>query len=151
MKIKLVGASGGEVTGSAYLVRTRRAVVLVDAGTGGPAEIAAAALKDNQRGTLVGTHTFGTGSRQTLIPLEGGTALLISDAKYYSPSGKDLQLDGVAPDTIASKNSNRPDLNSAATLEAPVQPQDTRAEEQIQLEKALEVLGKLQPAAKRAA
>jgi len=115
-------------------------VVLVDGGTGGPAEIAAAALKDSKRGTLVGTHTFGTGSRQALIPLDGGAALLISDAKYYSPSGKDLQMDGVAPDMIASKNRSGPDLNSAATLEAPVRTADPRSEEEIQLEKAIQVL-----------
>jgi carboxyl-terminal processing protease len=115
-------------------------VVLVDGGTGGAAEIAAAALKENKRGTLVGTHTFGTGSRQTLIPLDGGAALLISDAKYYSPSGKDLQADGVAPDAVISKGSNRPDLNSAATLEAPPPSTDPRSEEEIQLERAIQVL-----------
>ena len=136
-------------------------VVLVDAGTGGAAEIAAAALKDSKRGTLVGTHTFGTGSRQTLIPLDGGAALLISDAKYHSPSGKDLQMDGVAPDLVVSKNTNRPDLNSAATLESPREPTDPRSEDEIQLEKAIQVLvcrrNKIElercvePAAKRAA
>lgn len=115
-------------------------VVLVDGGTGGAAEIAAAALKDTKRGILVGTHTFGTGSRQTLIPLDGGAALLISDAKYYSPSGKDLQMDGVAADAVVSKSSNRPDLNSAATLEAPPPPTDPRSEEEIQLERAIQVL-----------
>jgi carboxyl-terminal processing protease len=115
-------------------------VVLVDGGTGGAAEIAAAALKDSKRATLVGTHTFGTGSRQTLIPLDGGAALLISDAKYYSPSGKDLQADGVAADAVVSKNNNRPDLNSAATLEAPPPTTDPRSEDEIQLERAIQVL-----------
>jgi carboxyl-terminal processing protease len=115
-------------------------VVLIDGGTGGAGEIAAAAIKDAKRGTLVGTPTFGTGSRQTLIPLDGGSALLISDAKYYSASGKDLQADGVAPDTVVTKGSNRLDLNSAQTLEAPPPSTDPRSESELQLEKAIQIL-----------
>ncbi len=126
-------------------------VVLVDGGTGGAAEIAAAAIKDSKRGTLVGTHTFGTGSHQTLIALDGGAALLLTDAKYYSPSGKDLQTQGVAPDTTVSKNNNRLDLNSAQTLEAPPPSTDPRSEDELQLEKAIQVLKEARTAAKRAA
>jgi carboxyl-terminal processing protease len=126
-------------------------VVLVDGGTGGAAEIAAAAIKDSKRGTLVGTHTFGTGSRQALIALDGGAALLLSDAKYYSPSGKDLQINGVAPDTAVSKNNNRLDLNSAQTLEAPPPSQDPRSEEALQLEKAIQVLKDTRTSTRRAA
>jgi carboxyl-terminal processing protease len=126
-------------------------VVLVDGGTGGAAEIAAAAIKDSKRGTLVGTHTFGTGSHQTLIALDGGAALLLTDAKYYSPSGKDLQAQGVAPDTTVSKNNNRLDLNSAQTLEAPPPSTDPRSEDELQLEKAIQVLKEARTAAKRAA
>jgi len=124
-------------------------VVLVDGGTGGAAEIAAAAIKDSKRGTLVGTPTFGTGSRQTLITLDGGNALLISDAKYYSPSGKDLQENGVTPDTMVAKNSRSIDLNSAQTLEAPPPSSDPRSEAELQLEKAIQILKP--PTAKRAA
>ena len=126
-------------------------VVLVDGGTGGAAEIAAAAIKDSKRGTLVGTHTFGTGSRQTLIPLDGGSGLLLSDAKYYSPSGKDLQVNGVAPDTQVSKNNNRLDLNSAQTLEAPPPSTDPRSEEELQLDKAIQVLKDTRASTRRAA
>jgi carboxyl-terminal processing protease len=124
-------------------------VVLIDGGTGGAAEIAAAAIKDAKRGTLVGTPTFGTGSRQTLIPLDGGAALLISDAKYYSASGKDLQADGVSPDTVVTKGTNRLDLNSAQTLEAPPPSTDPRSESELQLEKAIQILKP--PAQKKAA
>ena len=126
-------------------------VVLVDGGTGGAAEIAAAALQDSKRGTLVGTHTFGTGSQQKLITLDGGAALLLSTAKYYSPSGTDLQLKGVAPDTTVAKNNNRPDLNSAETLEAPLQPLDTRSEQELQLEKAIQILKDARTPARKAA
>jgi carboxyl-terminal processing protease len=126
-------------------------VVLVDGGTGGAAEIAAAAIKDAKRGTLVGMHTFGTGSRPSLKMLDGGNALLLSDAKYFSPSGKDLQTTGVAPDTAVSKNNNRLDLNSAQTLEAPPPSTDPRSEEELQLEKAIQVLKDARTAAKKAA
>ena len=126
-------------------------VVLIDGGTGGSAEIAAAALKDSKRATLVGTPSFGTGSLQTLINLDGGAALLISTAKYYSPSGRDLQANGVAPDTTVSKNANRPDLNSPQTLEAPLPSSDPRSEDQLQMEKAIEVLKEARIATQRAA
>lgn len=126
-------------------------VVLVDGGTGSGAEIAAAAIKDSKRGTIVGTHTFGTGSRQNLIVLDGGAALLLSDAKYYSPSGKDLQVNGVAPDVTVSKNNNRLDLNSAQTLEAPPPTTDPRSEEELQLEKAIQVLKDSRTSTRRAA
>jgi carboxyl-terminal processing protease len=126
-------------------------VVLIDGGTGGAAEIAAAAIKDTKRGTVVGTRTFGTGSTQTLIPLEGGNGLLISTAKYYSPSNKDLQVNGVVPDTTVSKNNNRPDLNSAESLQAPPPSTDPRSEEELQLEKAIQILKDARLAAKKAA
>jgi carboxyl-terminal processing protease len=125
-------------------------VVLIDGGTGGAAEIAAAAIKDNKRGTLVGTRTFGTGSSQSLIQLDGGNALLLSTAKYYSPSGRDIQAVGVTPDTVVSKN-NRPDLNSASTLEAPPPSADPRSEEEIQLERAIQILKDARAASKKAA
>jgi carboxyl-terminal processing protease len=99
---------------------------------------------------VLGTPTFGTGSRQSLIPLEGGTALLISDAKYYSPANKDLQLDGVSPDVVVAKNNNRPDLNSAQTLETPLAPIDPRSEAELQLERAIQILKETQPAKKAA-
>jgi carboxyl-terminal processing protease len=133
------------------LVTKAPLVVLVDGGTGGAAEIAAAAIKDAKRGTLVGTNTFGTGSRQSLIALNDGSALLLSDAKYYSPSGKDLQVNGVAPDTIVSKNNNRLDLNSEQTLQAPPPSTDPRSEAELQLEKAIQVLKDARAGAKRAA
>lgn len=115
-------------------------VVLIDGGTGGAAELTAAAIKDSKRGTLVGTRTFGTGSLQSLINLEAGAGLLISTAKYYSPSGRDLQINGVVPDTTVSKNNNRPDLNSAESLQAPPPSTDPRSEEELQLEKAIQTL-----------
>ena len=125
-------------------------VVLVDGGTGGGAELAAAAISDSKRGKLVGMRTFGTGSIQTLINLDGGTALLISTAKYYSPSGKDIQMNGVTPDT-RSPEGTRLDPNSAEALQAPTQKADKRSDGEIQMDKAIEVLKDLRNPTRKAA
>jgi carboxyl-terminal processing protease len=125
-------------------------VVLIDNGTGGATELAAAAIAEAKRGKLVGQRTFGLNTLQQLIPMEGGNALLISTGKYYTASGKDLQETGVQPDTRVPEN-NRIDLNSAQTLET-LQPRtDKRSDAEIQLERAIEVLKDLRPAARRAA
>jgi carboxyl-terminal processing protease len=68
-------------------------VVLVNAS-----EIVAGALQDNARGLILGTQTFGKGSVQTLIPLEDGAALKLTTAKYYTPSGRSIQAEGITPD-----------------------------------------------------
>jgi carboxyl-terminal processing protease len=82
-------------------------VVLVNRGTAGPAELVAAALLDNKRAELVGEKTFGEGAQQKTFELPDGSALILSIAKYESPSGKKLQDDGVTPDvTVASNNNN---------------------------------------------
>jgi carboxyl-terminal processing protease len=121
-------------------------VVLVDSGTGGGAELAAAAILDAKRGKLVGMRTYGTGSIQSLIPLDGGYALLLSTAKYYSPSGKDIQADGVRPDTLSPATSTRMDTNSAESLEAPAPKANEKSIEEVQMEKAIEVLKGLRSA-----
>jgi carboxyl-terminal processing protease len=125
-------------------------VVLVDSGTGGGAELAAAAILDAKRGKLVGMRTFGTGSIQSLIPLDGGYALLLSTAKYYSPSGKDIQADGVRPDTLSPATSTRMDTNSAESLEAPAPKANEKSIEEVQMEKAIEVLKGLRSAGRAA-
>jgi carboxyl-terminal processing protease len=71
--------------------------VLINIGTAGPAEVVAAAVLENKRGEVVGQRSYGVGSRQRLIPLEGGAALILSVAKYYSPTGKAIQDQAVTP------------------------------------------------------
>jgi carboxyl-terminal processing protease len=74
-------------------------VVLVDAGTASASEIVAAALQDHRRAIVMGETTFGKGSVQTLIPLgRGDTALRLTTARYYTPSGRSVQEGGVSPD-----------------------------------------------------
>ena len=75
-------------------------VVLVNEGTASAAEIVAGALQDNGRALIVGTQTFGKASVQTVIPLEGGAALKLTTARYYTPSGRSIQAEGIKPDIV---------------------------------------------------
>jgi carboxyl-terminal processing protease len=81
-------------------------VVLVNRGTAGPAEIVAAAIMENARGDVVGDKTFGSGSIQKVIELPDGAALMLSVAKYYSPSGKALQDTAVTPNILVSDSTD---------------------------------------------
>ena len=71
-------------------------VVLIDGSTAGAAEIAAGALKDQKRATIVGEKSFGVGSAQKTIQLKSGAVLILSTAKYCTPSGKVIQDETVA-------------------------------------------------------
>ncbi len=77
-------------------------VVLTNRGTAGPAELVAAALLDNKRAELVGEKTFGEGAQQKTFELPDGSALILSVAKYESPSGKKLQDEGVTPGVVVA-------------------------------------------------
>jgi len=76
--------------------------VLVNKGTAGPAEVVAAAILENARGDVIGDKTFGDGSVQKVIPLNDGSALILSIAKYYSPSGKAIQDSAVTPNIVVA-------------------------------------------------
>ncbi|MDT9598173.1 S41 family peptidase [Sphingosinicella rhizophila] len=73
-------------------------IVLVDAGSASAAEIVAGALQEHHRALVMGERTFGKGSVQTLLPLSSDTALRLTTARYYTPSGRSVQEGGIAPD-----------------------------------------------------
>jgi carboxyl-terminal processing protease len=81
-------------------------VVLVNRGTAGPAELVAAAIADDKRGDLVGEKTFGEGAQQKTFELPDGGAVILSIAKYASPSGKKFEDDAVTPGTLVASNNN---------------------------------------------
>jgi carboxyl-terminal processing protease len=77
-------------------------VVLVNKGTAGPAEVVAAAILENARGDVVGDKTFGDGSIQKTMELPNGSALILSIAKYYTPSGKAIQDTAITPNVLVA-------------------------------------------------
>jgi len=116
--------------------------VLVNRGTAGPAEIVAAAILENARGDVVGDKTFGDGSIQKTIEMRDNGALILSVAKYYSPSGKAIQDVAVTPNVVIADNQDDAGLpDEDAQPAAPDAPKTKPKNLQDdQLNKALEVL-----------
>lgn len=102
-------------------------VVLVDQGTASASEVLAGALQDNHRARLVGTQTFGKGVIQSLFSLGDGSGVAVTVAKYATPSGRDINKLGIAPDVVV-------------TLEEPLDREDIATDRDRQLQAALDSL-----------
>jgi carboxyl-terminal processing protease len=126
---------------AAKAVTTLPLAVLVNKGTAGAAEIVAAAIMENARGDVVGDKTFGDGSVQKTIDLPDGGALILSVAKYYSPSGKAIQETAVTPNVLVADDTDNlisdDDDAEPTAAEPEAKPKATPDD---QLHKAVEVL-----------
>ena len=134
--------------------------VLIDGSTASAAEITAGALKDNERATIVGEKSFGVGSAQKTIQLKSGAVLILSTAKFCTPKGKVIQDEtvsktGIVPDIKVPDDDKLQDLMVESYYdekeEAAKYRQLQEKIENIQLDKALEVLSKDKAPAKKAA
>ena len=78
-------------------------VVLVNGGSASASEIVAGALQDHKRALIMGRLTFGKGSVQTIVPINDRTAIKLTTARYYTPNGRSIQAEGIAPDIVLDK------------------------------------------------
>ena len=117
-----------------------RVVVLVNGTTASAAEILAGALQDHRRAVLLGRRTFGKGSVQTVMPLDGGRAIKLTTSRYFTPSGRSIQGRGIDPDEAYDSVDAAPtDLEDArARQQLPTRDSGVRAALELLKERKLE-------------
>ena len=98
------------------LVKGKPIVVIINGGSASASEIVAGALQDHRRAIILGTKSFGKGSVQTIMPLQGNGAIRLTTSRYYTPSGRSIQAVGVVPDILVEpRKASEDDENSKKT------------------------------------
>ncbi|MGR8919951.1 MAG: S41 family peptidase [Gammaproteobacteria bacterium] len=137
-------------------------VVLINEGSASASEIVAGALQDSGRALIMGRQSFGKGSVQTILPMNNQTALKLTTARYFTPSGRSIQAEGITPDIVIDKlklaerqggslavkeanldrhleNPNE-EVTDAAADDEPAEDEDALAERDYELYEALNML-----------
>lgn len=116
-------------------ITTKPLVVLVDGGSASASEILSGALQDNKRAQLVGAKTFGKGLVQSVRPLTDGAGMAVTIAKYYTPSGKDINHAGIKPDIEVklTKAQIQAFVKDRAKVATPADPQYAKALQTLQV------------------
>jgi carboxyl-terminal processing protease len=128
-------------------VSTSPLAVLINQSTAGPAELVASAMLGNKRAEVVGVRSFGVGVYQKTIPVPDGSALLLSVAKYYGSDGKAISENGITPSVVQPAAGENEEANEENQPEGPEQ---FGGKDDLQLRKAIEVLGQSTTTAKAA-
>ncbi|MCA8966994.1 MAG: S41 family peptidase, partial [Planctomycetes bacterium] len=122
------------------LAKGKPVIVLINGGSASASEIVAGALQDHRRAIIMGQKTFGKGSVQTILPMENGSALKLTTARYFTPKGTSIQAQGIIPDVVIDQlrvqavedasagRVKEADLAGHLTGEAEVKPEPTEAD-----------------------